>query len=182
MTMQRHPGRMTSTTLILSLCLFTLLACASTTRSIDHEVAALAQRSEQANDALMRGDVVRWRSLLTPAPDFMLMSPFGGTPSHVQPTPERMAQLARFFEGGTLHHELVASYGSPDLIVLAVIEHANVAVGGAPKQDWALRVTLVYRRVGADWQLVHRHADPLGHSITLEQAAALGRGASAPPG
>jgi hypothetical protein len=169
---------MTPTKLTLMFGLSMLVACAGTTRSINAEVATLVRRSEEANDALMRGDAARYRALVAPATDFMLMSPFGGTPSQGSMRPERMARLGRFFESGSLRQELVASYGSPDLIVLAVIEHANVAVGGLPKQDWALRVTLVYRRVGADWQLVLRHADPLGHGITLEQAAALGRGAT----
>ena len=169
---------MTPTKLILTFGLSTLVACAGTTRSINAEVATLARRSEEANDALMRGDAARYRALVAPANDFMLMSPFGGAPSQGSMRPERMARLGRFFESGTLRQELVASYGSSDLIVLAVIERANVAVGGLPKQDWALRVTLVYRRVGDDWQLVLRHADPLGHGITLEQAAALGRGAA----
>jgi ketosteroid isomerase-like protein len=64
------------------------------------------------------------------------------------------------------------------MIVLAVIERAHVEVGGLPAQDWALRVTLVYRREDGQWRLAHRHADPLGHAITLEQSAALGRGAA----
>jgi ketosteroid isomerase-like protein len=167
---------MTSANLIFTLGLSALLACAGATRSVDDDVALLARRSEEANDALMRGDIEGYRARVTPAADFMLMSPFGGTPSREPLTPERMARMARFFVGGTLEQEVVASYGSPDLIVLAVIERANVAVGGLPRQDWGLRVTLVYRRVGTRWQLVHRHADPLAHGITLEQAAALGRG------
>lgn len=43
-------------------------------------------------------------------------------------------------------------------------------------QEWPLRVTLVYRREGSDWQLAHRHADPLFHEISLEGAAALAPG------
>jgi ketosteroid isomerase-like protein len=62
------------------------------------------------------------------------------------------------------------------MIVLAVIERTNVEVGGLPAQDWSLRVTLVYRREGANWLLVHRHADPLAPGISLKMAAALARG------
>jgi hypothetical protein len=47
-----------------------------------------------------------------------------------------------------------------------------------PDQDWSLRVTLVYRRQGAEWWLVHRHADPLVRHVGLETAAALARGAN----
>ena len=89
-----------------------------------------------------------------------------------------MAALGRFFRNGSFEQEVVETYGSPDMVVLAVIERANVEVGGLPAQDWALRVTLVYRREGDDWRLAHRHADPLAPGVTLEQAAALARGAA----
>jgi ketosteroid isomerase-like protein len=49
-------------------------------------------------------------------------------------------------------------------------------VGGYPTQDWSLRVTLVFRREGGAWRLVHRHADALVHPITREQLATLARG------
>ena len=68
------------------------------------------------------------------------------------------------------------AYGSPDMVVLAIIERAHVEVGGLPPQDWALRVTLVYRREGNGWRLAHRHANPLANGITLEQSAVLARG------
>jgi hypothetical protein len=60
-------------------------------------------------------------------------------------------------------------------VVLALIERARVEVGRLPSQDWALRVTLVYRRDGTEWRLVHRHADPLVGGISVPQAAALAR-------
>ena len=90
-------------------------------------------------------------------------------------TSERWEATGRFFRNGTLEQEVVQSYASADMIVLAVIERARVEVGGLPAQDWALRVTLVYRREGAEWRLAHRHADPLVAGISLEQAAALAR-------
>lgn len=38
------------------------------------------------------------------------------------------------------------------------------------------RVTLVFRRAGDRWQLVHRHADPLVRQIPFEHCAQLARG------
>jgi ketosteroid isomerase-like protein len=72
--------------------------------------------------------------------------------------------------------ELAESYASGDLVVLVLIERQHGEVGGLSDQDWSLRVTQIYRREGSKWLLVHRHADPLVHDISLEQAAALARG------
>jgi ketosteroid isomerase-like protein len=140
------------------------------------EVAGLVGRSAESNAALMRGDIDRYRALITLTGDFTLMSPFGGNPSRGSDyTPERMQAIGRFFRNGTFAMEVVEAYGSADVVVLAIIERTNVEVGGLPAQDWALRVTLVYRREGSGWRLVHRHADPLVAGISLEQAAALAR-------
>lgn len=87
-----------------------------------------------------------------------------------------MDAMRSFFKDGMLEQELVHAYVSPDMVVLAIIKRARASVGGLPQQEWARRVTLVYRKDGSEWQLAHRHADPLAHGITLEQAAALGRG------
>ena len=125
----------------------------------------------------MRGDIKRYCDLIPLTDDFTLMSPFGGTPTHaIEYTPERMEAMGRFFKNGIFEQDLVQAYSSADMVVLAIIERAHVEVGGLPAQDWALRVTLVYRRDGAEWHLAHRHADPLVRGVSLEQAAALTRG------
>ena len=144
----------------------------------DQEVADLIRRATQGHEALMRGDMRPYRALLPYAEDFTLMTPFGGKPTHGgQLTDERLEEIGRFFKNGrdsTL--ELVQSYRSADLVVLAVIERTNVAVGNIPAQDWALRVTLVFRKDRGQWLLVHRHADALAGGISVEQAARLARG------
>jgi ketosteroid isomerase-like protein len=125
----------------------------------------------------MRGDIDRYTALVRYTDDFTLMSPFGGTPTRgSELTSERMQALGRFFRNGSFAMEVVQAYGSADMVVLAIIERAHVEVGGLPAQDWALRVTLVYRREGSEWRLAHRHADPLVKSISLEEAAAIARG------
>jgi ketosteroid isomerase-like protein len=148
------------------------------------EVADLVRQSDAANAALMRGDIGRYRALITLADDFTLMSPFGGTPTHgADLTPERLEAMGRFFRNGTFRQDLVQFWRSPEMVVLAVIERSRVEVGGLPAQDWSLRVTLVYRRDEGGWRLAHRHADPLVHGISLDHAAALarGRGQREPP-
>jgi ketosteroid isomerase-like protein len=105
------------------------------------------------------------------------MAPFGGEPARgFDASPERLEALERYFQAGEADLEVVQSYASGDIAVLVVIERQHDKVGGLPDQEWSLRVTLVFRREGSAWRLVHRHADPLVHGISLEQAAAIARG------
>ena len=84
--------------------------------------------------------------------------------------------MARLFKSGTFAQEVVGNYDSGDLVVLVTVERVRAELGRLPEQDWSLRVTQVFRREGAGWRLVHRHAGPLVHGLSLEQAAALARG------
>ena len=62
------------------------------------DVAELARLSAQGNAALMRGDIDRYMALVPLAPEFTLMSPFGGEPGHASSyTPERLQSIGRFF-------------------------------------------------------------------------------------
>jgi ketosteroid isomerase-like protein len=145
-------------------------------------VAALVRRSADANKALVRGDIDGYLALIEHSKDYTLMNPLGGAPTRgFVDSPEHRAAMATFFENGTLDQEVVATHASGDLVVLVTVERVRAEVGGLPEQDWSLRVTQVFRRNGAGWQLVHRHADPLVIGITLEQAAALARGGKRNP-
>jgi ketosteroid isomerase-like protein len=166
--------------LVAAAAVSTVAAGASAARAdvaSDPDVADLVRRAALGHAALMAGDLEAYRKQLTLADDFTLMAPFGGKPSRAADlTAERWAAIARFFRNGrhaTL--DLVQAYRSGDMVVLGVIERAHVEVGGLPGQDWALRVTLVFRRDQGRWLLAHRHADPLVEGISLEQAAVLAR-------
>ena len=112
------------------------------------------------------------------ADDYTLMSPFGGEPRRgFDDSEEAVEAISRYFRNGEATLEVVATYASGDLAVLAVIERQHGEVGGLPDQDLSLRVTLVFRRTpDGDWELVHRHADALVHGIELEQLSALASG------
>jgi ketosteroid isomerase-like protein len=151
-------------------------ACVDRGIAIDADVAKLIKLSEESNAVLMRGEGERYFQMINLTDDFTLMAPFGGKPSRAPYSPEKRAEIGRFFRNGTFSSEVVQAYGTSDMVVLALIERCTAEIGGLPMQDWALRVTLVYRREGAAWRLVHRHADPLANGISLKHAAALGRG------
>jgi ketosteroid isomerase-like protein len=142
----------------------------------DEELFELTKRTEEATSAFMRGDMNTYLALTPHAPGFMLMNPFGGEPTRYDDRSESLLKAAEYFRAGEAKVELVQTYASGDLVVLVMIERQHGEVGGLPDQEWPLRVTQVYRRAGAEWQLVYRHADPLVHHISLEQAAALARG------
>jgi ketosteroid isomerase-like protein len=149
-----------------------------TSATSNPDLPDLVNKTEIQASAFMRGDMDKWSSLVRIAGDFTLMQPFGGEAGRgFDSSPERLARLASYFRNGDAKLELVECYASDDLVVLAMIERQHGEVGGLPNQDWSLRVTQVYRRQGAQWWLVHRHADPLVRHIGLETAAALARGA-----
>lgn len=140
-------------------------------------IVSLIERAREKNAAFMRGDMDRWSQLARIAPDFTLMQPFGGPTSRgFDASAERLAALSRYFREGETELEVLQTYASDALVVLVMIERQRAEVGGLAAQDWSLRVTEVYRKDGTDWQLVHRHADPLVRSVTLQQAAILARG------
>jgi ketosteroid isomerase-like protein len=143
----------------------------------DEDVAGLVRRCAVAAKALIRGDVRGYLGLIRHADDYTLMPPFGGATRHgFDSSAEAVEELARFFNAGEADVELARSYASGDLVVLVLVERQHGEVGGLPDQDWSLRVTLVFRREGDDWLLVHRHADPLVRELGIQRAAELARG------
>jgi ketosteroid isomerase-like protein len=145
--------------------------------SDDPVVIDLITRARDAHIALMKGDIARYRSLVPLDERFMLMSPFGSYSRRGNSyTEDEWVQIGRFFcNGRDSTFEPVEVYRGSDMIVLTAIEYSNVEVGGLPAQPWTLRVTLVLRKRGTQWLLAHRHADPLGQGISLEQSAQLGQ-------
>jgi ketosteroid isomerase-like protein len=145
--------------------------------SAESAVTERIQVAADKNAAFMRGDMSRWVTLANIAPEFTLMQPFGGPASHgFDSSPERLAQLARYFRNGDTSLEVTQAIEADGMIVIVMIERQQAEVGGLPRQDWSLRVTEVYRKDGETWRLAHRHADPLVQKISLDQAAALARG------
>ena len=140
-------------------------------------IAEVITLAAEKNAAFMRGDMERWSKLVRIAPDFTLMQPFGGPATRgFDTSPQRLAELSQYFRNGKTSLEVTQTHSSGELAVLVMIERQTGEVGGLPEQDWSLRVTEVYRKVGSAWEFVHRHADSLVHRISLTQLSALARG------
>ncbi|UVK41692.1 nuclear transport factor 2 family protein [Mesorhizobium sp. AR10] len=150
-------------------------ACAA--QASDEVVAGLIKRAEEQAKLFNAGEMQRWYENVRLGENFTLMQPFGGPASHgFDASPERLAALAANFRNGDARLEVAATYASNDIVVLAYIERQHGEVHGLPNQDWSLRVTQVFMRDGQEWRLVHRHADPLVHQLSLDQTATLARG------
>jgi ketosteroid isomerase-like protein len=141
------------------------------------ELAELVARVNEAGDAYVRGDIDHYLSLIEHADDYTLMPPYGGETTHgFEYTEKGAAETSRFFVSGEARLEIEQSYTSGSLAVLVAVERQHAQVGELPDQDWSLRVTLVFRRDGDRWLLVHRHADPLVRQIPFDHCAHLARG------
>jgi ketosteroid isomerase-like protein len=144
-------------------------------RITDDELAEFLKRTEDAADAWMRGDLDRYLALVHHTRGFTLLAPLGGPASRHENRAEGAKAAAANFQGGEARLEHVETHAWGDTVVLVMIERQHGQVGGLPDQDLSLRVTHVYRRVGSEWLLVHRHADPLVRPIALDEVAALAR-------
>ena len=142
------------------------------------DIAELVGSAAEAASAYIRGDIRRYLTLIKHGDDYTLMPPYGGETARGFDVEAARESTPKMFRGGEAELELVETYASGDLAVLVVIERQHGEVGGLPDQDWSLRVTLVFRREGSQWRLVHRHADPLVHAISMEHMAVLARGQS----
>jgi ketosteroid isomerase-like protein len=146
--------------------------------STDADVTELVQRTAEAAAAYIRGDIRHYLSLIKHGDDYSLMPPYGGEPKRGFDVEAAMDATPKMFQGGEAELEVVQTLASGDLAVIVAIERQRGKVGGLPEQDWSLRVTLVFRREGPEWRLVHRHADPLVHPISMEHMSVLARGQS----
>jgi ketosteroid isomerase-like protein len=142
-----------------------------------HDLADLIELWSAAAQAYLDGDLRRYAALANHAPDYTLIPPNGGDPREgFDASDEAVDWTARTFRGGDAQLQVFASYMSGDLAVLVATEQQHGTVGDLPRQEWSLRLTLVFRRDGGRWRLVHRHADPLTRPISAQLFAEIARG------
>lgn len=142
-------------------------------RPTDEDLTELIARAEEAADAWVRGDLVRYLDLVHHARDFTLLAPNGGPATRHE---DRVGELRGWkspFAGGEASIEHVMTHAWGDTVVLTMIERQHGLIGSQPDQDLSARVTHVYRRAHGDWLLIHRHADPLVSTMSPSELTAL---------
>lgn len=141
----------------------TALAQPAPARQLPSALEATVTQSHEALRLILNGNPSGYAALFADRDDITLGNPFG--PFGVG----RAAVLAalnnaakKYTDGSVVRVERVAVYGGGDRFVLVEIEHDRAKLGTSPNfADFAARVTSVYEKIGAQWKLVHRHADPI---------------------
>jgi ketosteroid isomerase-like protein len=118
----------------------------------------------QALEPYLKGDAGPVLDLLSRAEDVTLLNPLG-PPTHGQAEVRRAgSQAAAMLRDGSVRgFEEVVRYSTPDLGYIVQLERtqARFENTGTTMNPIALRVTMIFRREGETWRVVHRHADPI---------------------
>jgi ketosteroid isomerase-like protein len=111
---------------------------------------------------ITRGNPGAVKDLYSRLDDVTLANPFGGIARGWAQVEARLDQASRQFQDGEmLGFDTITSYTARDTAFLVETEHfrARLESATAP-EEFALRVTSIFRREEGYWKLVHRHADP----------------------
>jgi ketosteroid isomerase-like protein len=117
----------------------------------------------QALAPYVKGDARRATELFSRRDDVTLANPIRPAlrgPAEVVKAAGEGAALLR--DGSPPRFEEVSRYSTADLGYVVQIERTQVRLAGSDEMSRiALRVTMIFRREGDTWKVVHRHADPI---------------------
>ena len=117
----------------------------------------------QALVRYVKGDPRRALELFSQRDDVTLANPLG-PPRRGPAEVGRVAAdaAAQLRDGSPPRFEEISRYSTSDLGYVVHIERTQARVAGSENLGQiALRVTMIFRREGDTWKVVHRHADPI---------------------
>jgi ketosteroid isomerase-like protein len=128
---------------------------------VNLDQAIEAQR--EAMRAIAVGDPEPTKALYSDADDVTLANPWGPAVRGPAAVREMLDFVGTRFRDGVLDSfEQVAVYAGETIASVLETESWRAKVGGRDElSPFVLRVTCTYRREGATWKLVSRHADPI---------------------
>ena len=127
------------------------------------ELEEAAEAQFQAMKAIVRGDAEPAKAMYSRADDATLADPWGPTVRGGQATQDMLDLVGTMFrDGECLGIERLAAYVNENVATIVENERWCANVGGADElSSFALRVSTTFRREGATWKVVLRHADPI---------------------
>lgn len=135
-------------------------------------VRELFERTVVAQRLWVAGDASGYEEMFSPN-QLTIFGPFGGAALRGK-TPGAAQRVAGLFSNGVAELELVDAIVADDVICLVIVERCEADFTGiAGRRRWDLRTTQVYRRSGDEWHIVHRHAEPLLDSRSLDETLDL---------
>ena len=122
-----------------------------------------AEAQSQAMKAIVRGDSEPAKAMYSRAEDVTLANPWGPTVRGRQSIEDMLDFVGTMFrDGECLGIERLAAYVDQNVATIVENERWRARVRGAQEpSSFALRVSTTFRRVGAAWKVVLRHADPI---------------------
>jgi len=121
----------------------------------------MARRDEIAR-AYVNGDGAPLEAITARSGSASFFPPMGGVEQGTGPVDARYQKDAKMFLPGGKSELQVLQSGDGDVAFWTGFQAAQVKLqgAGAPK-PMKLRITEVFRRIGGEWKIVHRHADTL---------------------
>ena len=136
------------------------------------DVDRFLERYDVALREFYRGNPRLVHVLWSHGEDVTLAPPFG-PPTHGWN--EVAASMARgssqFSDGEIVGVDVIQKFSTTEFAYVVRIERAKAKVAGSEEvAPMALRVTMIFRREGGTWKVVHRHADAV---VTRQPAQSI---------
>jgi ketosteroid isomerase-like protein len=116
----------------------------------------------RAQDAFLKRDPVQVLELFTRRDDATLANPLGPPQVGWEAVAKATREAAANFTNGSIRFEELSRYTTADLGYTVELEWIQVQMAGSDDvTPMSLRATMIFRREGDTWKVVHRHADAI---------------------
>ncbi len=152
-------------------------------RHLPSALEAAITESHEALRKILNGDPSGYAALFADRDDITLGNPFGPFGKGTVAVLSALNNAAtKYRAGSVVKVERIAVYGGGNTYVVVEIEHDRAKLGTSPDfSEFAARVTSVYEKIGSQWKLVHRHADPITTARPAESMLPAGAPAGQVP-
>ena len=125
------------------------------------------QKRTAAAQAYVNGDAGPLDEIVARSGAASFFPPSGGNERGAQEVSARYDRDVKSFgQGGETQLEVLQSGSSGDVGFWTGHQNAKVKMHGAPEPvAMKLRITELFRRIGGEWKMVHRHADPMAEPM-----------------